>query len=177
VTGRVNTGSVIEPEPVSPVKTSSKPTERPRRDLVAIYTAEIGVTESGGNNRGPRVEEYLAATGLPGGNPWCAAFVRWSFDQAGLKTDITAWSPTAYDRKKVVWKNGWKDEFRQGQVFTIYYSRLGRIGHTGFADRMVNENLVETVEGNTNDGGSREGDGVYRKKRSLNSLFAICEFR
>lgn len=130
-----------------------------------------------GRNDGPEVEAYLRSTGLGKGNPWCAAFVRWCLDSAGVRTSITAWSPTAYDRRRVVWKGHWRGEFAPGQVFTLYYSRLGRIGHTGFADRMVNERLVETVEGNTNGEGSREGDGVYRRKRPLNSMFAICEFR
>lgn len=35
--------------------------------------ANVGVTEQGGENRGAAVEKYLAAVGLPPGQPWCAA--------------------------------------------------------------------------------------------------------
>ncbi|MBL7997594.1 MAG: hypothetical protein JNL32_03035 [Candidatus Kapabacteria bacterium] len=36
---------------------------------------EVGVREVGGNNRGKRVEEYLASTGNRAGEPYCQAFV------------------------------------------------------------------------------------------------------
>jgi hypothetical protein len=32
--------------------------------------------------------------------------------------------------------------------------------------------MVVTIEGNTNDDGSREGDGVYRKRRPLDTMLA-----
>lgn len=39
-------------------------------------------------------------------------------------------------------------------------------GHTGFVT-AVNGEWVDTIEGNTNSAGSREGDGVYRKRRLI----------
>lgn len=67
-------------------------------------------------------------------------------------------------------------EAKPGDVFTLYYAKLGRIGHTGFYDRPVNSSVFETVEGNTNMAGSREGDGVYRKKRSYHSTYSISRW-
>ena len=43
--------------------------------------ANVGVTEEG-ENRGKWVETYLRTVGLPPGSPWCAAFVRFRFEQA-----------------------------------------------------------------------------------------------
>ena len=47
-----------------------------------------------------------------------------------------------------------------GMVFII--STGSGTGHTGFVSRVVG-NKLETIEGNTNDGGSREGIGVFRR--------------
>ena len=55
------------------------------KDVLKIARAEVGVAEVGGNNRGRRVEEYLAAVGLGPGNPWCAAYVAWVMRQAEVR--------------------------------------------------------------------------------------------
>lgn len=150
---------------------------KPKTDLVEIYTGFIGVRELTGKNDGYWVERWLKHEGLGKGNPYCASFVSFCLDSAGFKNNITAWSPTAFDKTKVVYKGEWKREFKQGQVFTLYYSNLKRIGHTGFAHQLLNEKIIETVEANTNGEGSREGSGVFKKKRSLHTIYAICEFR
>jgi len=38
----------------------------------------------------------------------------------------------------------------------------GGLGHTGIVEK-VNGGFLTTIEGNTNDGGSREGIGVFRR--------------
>jgi len=177
-TGIINTGSFNEFNSVEYVQVQQPVKEAvieyPK--LTDVYESQIGVREKTGNNDGVDVEKYLKSTGLGKGNPWCAAFVHWCLNQAGIKNNITAWSPTAYDKNKIVYKNGWKKEFKPGHVFTLYYANLKRIGHTGFVNKKVNSTVVETVEGNTNPEGSREGGGVYKRKRSLNSLYAICDW-
>jgi hypothetical protein len=46
----------------------------------------------------------------------------------------------------------------------------GSHGHTGIVAANVN-GLLETIEGNTNDNGSREGIGVFRRtRRRLNDI-------
>jgi hypothetical protein len=53
-------------------------------------------------------------------------------------------------------------------VFVI--STGGGMGHAGLFSRVVG-NRMETIEGNTNDGGSREGIGVFRRSgRTLQSI-------
>ena len=47
-------------------------------------------------------------------------------------------------------------------VFVIDHG--GGKGHVGFVEGAANGRLV-TVEGNSNDGGSREGTGVFRLDR------------
>jgi hypothetical protein len=56
-------------------------------------------------------------------------------------------------------------------TFGIYFSSLKRVGHTGLIEKVSGDFAV-TIEGNTNDGGSRDGDGVYRRRRILDALLA-----
>ncbi|MDF2381308.1 CHAP domain-containing protein [Nostoc ellipsosporum NOK] len=157
----------------APAQTVKDPVSR----LQQVYTSQIGVREATGRNDGPEVERYLRAVGLGKGNAWCAAFVRWCFDQVGIRTPITAWSPTAYNAKNPVWRNGRLiTEPRPGDVFCLWYPSLGRIAHTGFYDRRINSTVYESVEGNTNEAGSRSGDGVYRRKRSFRATYVISRW-
>ena len=57
---------------------------------------------------------------------------------------------------------------KPGQIFIIDYGRGA--GHTGLVTGMRSGKLL-TIEGNTNDGGSREGIGVFaRHGRTIGSI-------
>jgi hypothetical protein len=143
----------------------------------AIYTSQIGVREATGKNDGVQVEAYLKSVNLGKGYAWCAAFVKWCFDRADINTTITAWSPTAENRKNLVYDKGkFLQDPRPGDVFTLYYPSLKRIGHTGFYDKKQNSTIFRSVEGNTNGEGSREGDGVYVKYRSVKATYSISRW-
>lgn len=143
----------------------------------SVYLSQIGVREATGKNDGVQVEKYLKSVNLGKGYAWCAAFVKWCFDQAGIKTTITAWSPSAHNSKNVIYyKSKFYKEPQSGDVFTIYYPSLKRIGHTGFYHKKINDKIYSTVEGNTNSAGSREGDGVYMKYRSFNATNSITRW-
>lgn len=145
--------------------------------VYAIYMSQVGVREATGNNDGKDVEKYLRSVGLGKGYAWCAAFVRWTFDSAGVKTTITAWSPTAENKKNIVYAKGsFIKDIQRSDVFTIYYSGLKRIGHTGFVNGRFGMKSIETTEGNTNGNGSREGNGVYVKIRPLSSIHSISRW-
>ena len=48
----------------------------------------VGVRETGGNNRGPEVEAWLARVGLPPGNAWCMAFAWCCVQDAFSKLEL-----------------------------------------------------------------------------------------
>lgn len=142
-----------------------------------VYLSQLHVRELTGNNDGKDVEKYLASTGMSKGNPWCAAFVHWSLVQAQIPNSVTAWSPTAENRKHLIFKGRELfDEPIPGDVVTFFYPNLGRIGHTGFYNKRISEVTYESVEGNTNGAGSREGNGVYKKYRPFNSTYSISRW-
>jgi len=52
----------------------------------------------------------------------------------------------------------------------FYIDTGGGTGHTGFVAAVIGGKLT-TIEGNTNDGGSREGIGVFtRTQRRIDSI-------
>jgi hypothetical protein len=147
--------------------------------LAEVYSNEIGVRELTGNNDGERVEEYLASCKLGKGYAWCAAFVNWCHVQVGIKGANSAWSPAWFPDSKVIYTNGGGNNLSpsKSDVFGIYYKEKKRIAHVGFIYEWTDgSDYCITVEGNTNDNGSREGDGVYRKRRLKNQIFKISRW-
>ena len=62
-----------------------------------------------------------------------------------------------------------------GDVFGLYFPEKGRIAHVGFIDEWKDPWVI-TVEGNTNVLGGREGDGVYRKRRLVRSIYKVARY-
>ena len=135
--------------------------------------------EATGRNDGPRVAAYLRYCGLDEGYAWCAAFVCWAFGRAGVDNPRTAWAAALFPKARLVYQRsrpGVGTTPQPGDVFGIYFTGLGRIGHAGFVDEWGNGSYLITVEGNTNEAGSREGDGVYRKRRPKSQIFNVADF-
>lgn len=140
-----------------------------RQKLVALALAEVGVRESSGNNDGTAVEAYLSAVKLKKGQPWFAAFVSWIFDRAGYPAPRTGWSPAMFNSRVNT------REALPGNVFGIWFQSLGRIAHVGMVEKLEGDWLL-TIEGNTNIAGSREGDGVYRKRRHVKTIRCYADW-
>ncbi len=167
---------VVESVLTPPVIVPEQIKETDREKVQKTFIAEIGVTEKGGNNKGPRIKEYLASTDLKEGYPWCAAFVKWSFVQNGIDTPgASAWSPSWFPTTRVINKKGQGRDPQVSDVFGLYYPNLGRVGHAGFVDEFHGDYII-TVEGNTNAGGVRDGDGVHRKRRLMRQVHVVSDW-
>jgi len=151
-------------------------------------TAEsfIGIHEKGGNNQG--FTDRLERQGWRPGWAWCSFFVMGVLEECGVPNKITGWSPTAYNKKDVIYTNGrFYQSYSPGDVLvmTLSYShfknsrRYKAIGHTGIVE-YVGKYSVKTIEGNTNERGtrdSRRGDGVFRKVRPLSRNLHITRWK
>ena len=76
-------------------------------------------------------------------------------------------------------KKGAKNNKTPGKadVFGIWFQNLNRIAHVGFIDEWKDDcAFCITVEGNTNDEGSREGDGVYKKRRLKSQIYKVSRW-
>jgi len=133
-----------------------------------IAKKQVGVREKPGN-RGREVAAYLAAVGLGEGHPWCAAFVIWCIREAGKKLGLDCPLPRDGRCQKLAeWAAARRclfDSPAVGDVFVLMGSE-GRFSHTGFV-AALGKGSVETIEGNTNEKGGREGVGVFKRKRKL----------
>lgn len=129
-----------------------------------------------GSNKGYSVEQYLKSVGLGPGFSWCAAFVFWCFAKAA--TELGAKNP-------VVCTGGVIDHWRRAKPAVKITAlqalqnpslvKPGCIGillldkHTGAGHTFLVEGIkgkaLTTIEGNSNNGGSREGIGVFRLSR------------
>lgn len=129
------------------------------------------------NNWGDDVEGYLKSVGITFPAAWCMAFVYWCFNEAAkeMKVDnplvktagvLNQWNKVGRQYKK-------KEPVR-GCIFIMDYGK-GR-GHTGIVE-SVDGDYIKTIEGNTNDEGSREGYEIARRKRKISSCkgFIVLE--
>ena len=147
--------------------------------LVKVYRSQIGVRELTGNNDGDQIWEYQKAGGIKIGQPWCAAYVAWCFQQAKIKAIKSGWSPAWFTPKYVIYKKGiasLQEEPQQGDVAGLYYSKLGRYGHTFFIDYWSKSNFCITNEGNSNEDGSRDGNKVVKKKRLKSQISVVARY-
>lgn len=142
----------------------------PKLPLLEIARGELGVRERSGKNDGPRILIYQGAVGLKSGDPWCAAFVSWVFFKAGYPKPRTGWSPALFPLARI------KKTAAPGMLFGIYFPALKRIAHCGFVESLRGDWVI-TIEGNTNQAGAREGDGVYRKWRPHKSIHRFADWR
>ena len=150
-----------------------------RDKLAQTYLSQVGVREKTGRNDGVQVETYLRSVDAKRGNAWCAAFVSWSLQQHYIQHPKSAWSPSLFPRHNTVFTRGQPSNYtpQRGDVFGLYYNNLGRIGHVGFIEQWdYGGKFAVTVEGNTNEAHSREGDGVYLKKRPKRTIYKIANF-
>lgn len=132
---------------------------------VAQKYEAAGIHEKGGNNRGPEVERLLARVGMSPGNAWCAA-TAWSIvDDACMELGIDNPLPRSASVHRLWEKAPYECKGQEPMPGTIFcHDAGGGLGHCGVVVGVDAAGII-TIEGNTNKGGSREGDGVYRKRR------------
>ncbi|MGM0587069.1 MAG: hypothetical protein ACQETE_01525 [Bacteroidota bacterium] len=91
----------------------------------------------------------------------------WAFTINDIDNPQSAWSPDWFPDSHVVYDRGSDiKDLKPADVIGIYFRSKERIAHGGFFYRYdEHSGMAITVEGNTNEGGAREGDGVYKKRR------------
>ena len=144
--------------------------------LVYVGTVEIG------HNRGPEVERFQKSVGLPPGSPYCAAFVSYCLEKAGVTWPAVRTGLAQHFIRK--------ESIRASHVLRGVAVPMGSIviwrkgngwqGHAGFVVSWV-FGCGETVEANTSPGtggSQREGDGVWRRRRCIEpgNYFRIVSF-
>lgn len=134
-----------------------------REQIMKIAASQIGYKETGED-----WTKYGAWYGL-NGNPWCAMFVSWCANAAGISTSIIpklAYVPdivSFYERRGRYRARGTYTPRKGDIVF------FGTSSHVGLVESVSGNNVV-TIEGNTSANGNvSSGEGVYRRTRPLGS--------
>lgn len=137
------------------------------KETILSAVTQIGVEEvPRGSNKGTDVEKYLKSIGLNGGYSWCMAFAYWNVLQASKKLNIVnpllktggvmaQWNKSVALRSTIP---------QSGYLFILDEGH--GLGHTGLVEYVVGDK-IHTIEGNTNDEGSREGYEVCRRVRKI----------
>lgn len=130
-----------------------------------VAATQVGQTEKPlGSNWGKPVQDYLKSVGITFPASWCAAFVYWCFGQVGsnplVKTGgvLNHWNQAKANRVT---------DPAPGDIFIMDHGK--GLGHTGFVER-ADASYIYTVEGNSNDTGSREGIAVVRNRRKRSTI-------
>lgn len=144
--------------------------------IISVARGEVGVRETS-TNQGPGIAKYWTAVDYSDGYndraPWCAAFVCWCVKQSGILSE--------QDRPKAAscFKGGGLEAWARSKapkiVLTTNPNRINigdlvifSFSHVGIATSASDLNgSFRTIEGNTNAAGSREGNGVWEKNRTL----------
>lgn len=138
---------------------------------VEIARAQAGVLEHPpGSNRGPEVDAYLRAAGLDptqGAYPWCAALVTWCVIEA---TKIVGGPPAFRGSAGALRLLDLNPGLRLAApiepcVFVMDHGQ-GK-GHAGFVLSIdaQDPDILLTLEGNTDAGGSRTGGQAMLRTR------------
>lgn len=152
------------------------------KTAIEVARSQIGVKEVPlGANRGPEVDQYLRSVDLNPGYAWCAAFIYWCFDEAAKKLEVenplikTAgclehWNQAGREGiRRIAAERAIADPslIQPGSIFIMDHG--GGNGHTGIVE-AVNGGKLVTIEGNTDDDSRREGNGVFKRTRKINSI-------
>lgn len=149
-----------------------------RSKALSIAQSQIGIQEIPKNsNAGPAVEKYLKSVGLGKGYAWCMAFVYWSVNSAAKELNIknplakTAGVLDMYSKMKSLRVTN----PQPGDFFIMDFGKGA--GHTGFVEKILPDGKLQTIEGNTNDNGSREGYEVARRyDRKVSQMTGFIRF-
>lgn len=130
--------------------------------LLSVARSQIGYVEGPNNNT-----KYGAWYGM-NHVPWCAQFVSWCANQAGIPTNIIpkhAYTPTgaAWFKARGQW---FTSNPKVGDLVYYRFPGMGRISHLGIVEAVHGSKSITAIEGNTNSAGSRTGGRVMRKTRS-----------
>lgn len=155
---------------------------------IAVQIADSfeGIKEIG-DNRGfdnKNFERMMLEVGWWRGAAWCAFSLKLIYQLAGIKTTVTGWSPTAYNKRHIIFTDGvLREPIKPGDSGTLSYAkyrnnpkRFKAIGHAFIIKKTIGNSAVVTGEGNTDGNGDREGNGFYEKIRPLNANIHITRW-
>ena len=130
--------------------------------------------EVGSNNSGPWCRLYTRDA-VDGFESWCAAFassiVGWAAEAQGVASPVTHTLSCDSIGHEAGISGRLRVTARPGDIFLLRQEpRVDRQWHHAGVVVAVGFSTVDTIEGNTNEGGSPDGFGVFARTRSFQGL-------
>jgi lysozyme len=180
----------LQPDAANDSKLASKPTtisgnsgleaaktdprltaSNPKQKMLDTARSYIGAHEQGGDNRGPQVEKFQNVMNGAAGENWCMSFAQYCVKAAETATNQKSRIARSESCMQV-WNNSPR-ELRRSQPepgsLVIWQRNNSSSGHVGIVEKVNSDGTFTTIEGNTSSSGGvkRNGEGVYRKTRSM----------
>lgn len=140
-------------------------------ELLNVCRKQIGVTEMPPGSNSVKYNDWFYGRYVMGSAyPWCACFVAWCFDQAGVK--LPRKTASCGDLMRAAQAAGcWVvSNFQPGDVVIFDFSgKRSTTQHCGIVEAVLPDFGVQSIEGNTSSGdvGSQDnGGGVFRRRRA-----------
>lgn len=135
--------------------------------LLDIARRQIGVKESPPKSNNVRYNTWYYGREVSGSAyPWCAVYVAWVFDQAGVKLPIRTASCGALMRAAQsagCWVTG---DYRPGDVVIYDFPGGAKTDHCGIVE-AVDGTYISAIEGNTSSASDADGGAVERRARKF----------
>ena len=139
-------------------------------DLLDIARKQIGVKESPPKSNNVRYNTWYYGREVNGkAYPWCAVYVAWVFDQAGVKLPIRTASCGALMRSAQSagqWVTG---DYRPGDVVIYDFPGGAKTDHCGIVE-SVDGTYISAIEGNTSSTSDADGGAVERRARKFSQI-------
>lgn len=137
--------------------------------ILQIGVQEDPIGSNWGKDTTKGVPMYLASVGIHFPASWCMSFVYWCCIQENPNTALIKTGGVLMQWNEV----GAQYKHNTPQPGDIFIQDHGHgLGHTGFVESVIGD-TIHTIEGNTNDTGSREGYEVCRRIRDIKSCIGF----
>jgi cell wall-associated NlpC family hydrolase len=147
--------------------------------VVDIAKSQLGYKEVGSNNNNMYGKWYGANN-----QPWCAMFVSWVFDKAGIVSKVAAQTRKGFASCDA----GLKWFTKKGKIVPVGKAQPGDIvffqfdsdaqpDHVGICASNDGKKYLTVYEGNTSSGSKgcqSNGDGVYLRKRAYSLVMGVA---
>ena len=146
--------------------------------VVDIAKSQLNYRETGNNDT-----IYGKWFGL-NNQPWCAMFVSWCYDQAGLVSKVAAQTKKGFascdaglkwfTKKNKIVPVG---QAQAGDLVFFQFDKDAQADHVGICASNDGKGFLMVYEGNTSSdskGSQSNGDGVFLKKRSYSLIMGVA---
>ena len=147
-------------------------------NVVDVAKSQLNYRETGNNDT-----IYGKWFGL-NNQPWCAMFVSWCYDQAGLVSKVAAQTKKGFascdaglkwfTKKNKIVPVG---QAQAGDLVFFQFDKDAQADHVGICASNDGKGFLMVYEGNTSadtKGSQSNGDGVFLKKRSYSLIMGVA---